>query len=83
VRNVPADEPATALERWRKRTVTGAILTRVALGLREALEAPYDERPAIVIDAAGDPPGPQPFELDLVEDHPERARVIVRPWLLP
>ncbi|TMM16793.1 MAG: hypothetical protein E6G01_07605 [Actinobacteria bacterium] len=71
-----------ALEDWRRRSATGAILTGIAFGLRQALELPRED-PAIVVEAPGEPPGPpQPMELHMDPDRPEEAWVIVRPWLL-
>jgi hypothetical protein len=71
-----------AIEEWRRRSATGAILTGIAFGLRQALEEPRDE-PAIVVEAPGEPPGPpQPMELHMDPDRPEETWVIVRPWLL-
>ncbi len=71
-----------ALEEWRRRSATGAILTGIAFGLRQALELPREE-PAIVVEAPGEPPGPpQPMELHMDPDRPEETWVIVRPWLL-
>ena len=67
-------------ERWRRTTATGAILTGIAFGLREALE--HDkERPAIVQPAPGGKPGTEPFELHLDPGHPEYTVAVVRPWL--
>ena len=71
-----------ALEDWRRRSATGAILTGIAFGLRQALELPR-ENPAIVVEAPGEPPGPpQPMDLHMDPDRPEETWVIVRPWLL-
>jgi hypothetical protein len=71
-----------ALEDWRRRSATGAILTGIAFGLRQALELPREE-PAIVVQAPGEPPGPpRPMQLHMDPDHPEETWVILRPWLL-
>jgi hypothetical protein len=70
-----------AVHEWRKRTATGMVATAVAIGLRDVLEPPKDEEPPIVIDAAGDPPDPEPIEVNLFPDHPELSWVVVRPWL--
>jgi hypothetical protein len=71
-----------ALEDWRRRSATGAILTGIAFGLRQALELPKED-PAIVVEAPGEPPGPpQPMELHMDPDRPEETWVIVRPWLI-
>ncbi|MGI8686687.1 MAG: hypothetical protein ACR2MO_16625 [Acidimicrobiales bacterium] len=50
-------------------------------GLNDAIYGPKDE-PAIVIDAAGDPPDPEGLDVQLDPDHPEQSVVVVRPWLL-
>lgn len=50
-------------------------------GLQEAIYGPKDE-PAIVIEAAGDPPDPEGLDVRLDPDHPDQSVVVVRPWLL-
>lgn len=50
-------------------------------GLNDAIYGPKDE-PAIVIEAAGDPPDPEGLDVHLDPDHPEQSVVVVRPWLL-
>ena len=67
-------------EKWRKRTVSGAMLTGIALGLREALDDEKDQ-PAIVMPAPDAKRRDEPFELQLDPDHPEYTVAIVRPWL--
>jgi len=67
-------------EKWRKTTVSGAMLTGIALGLREALDGDQD-RPAIVMPAPESKPRDEPFQLHLDPDHPEYTVAIVRPWL--
>jgi hypothetical protein len=69
------------VESWRRRSVAGAILTGIGLGLREALEPKRDE-PAIMIEASGDPPGDLPVEADLGGILPADKIVRIRPWLL-
>lgn len=69
------------LESWRLRSATGAVLTGIAFGLRDALE-PERENAAIVVPAPGDPPGPQLLELHLDDDRPGEAWAVVRPWLV-
>jgi len=51
----------------------GAAMT----GLDEAMFGPKEERPGVIVDASGDPPGDQPFELLLDPEHPELSMVIV------
>lgn len=70
----------TWLDTWRRRSATGAVLSGIAFGLRQALE-PDREEPAIVAPAPGAPPGPQRLELYLDHDRPEETWAVVRPWL--
>ncbi len=73
--------PTTALSRWRTTTASGAILTGIALGMRDALEYPK-ERPAIVQPVpSGDGEIDHPVELYLDPDHPEATLAVIRPWL--
>jgi hypothetical protein len=80
-----AGPPHTALppkvEAWRRRSVTGAVLTGFAFGLREVLEPKRDE-PAIVMEVSGQPVRDLPVEADLDELHPSESVVTVRRWLL-
>lgn len=70
------------LEKWRKRSATGAILTGFALGLQEALEH-REQEPSIVVQTSGDPPRDLPVEADLESGRPRQSVVSIRPWLLP
>jgi hypothetical protein len=71
-----------AIEAWRKRSISGALLTATAFGLGEVFDPRKDE-PAIVMQAMGEPPGPpQPVELQLDPDDPAGSRIVVRPWLI-
>ncbi|MDP9334756.1 MAG: hypothetical protein M3Q30_15815 [Actinomycetota bacterium] len=72
-------EPAP-IERFR-RTSIGTALAAGLLGLRDVLEPPKDETPAIVEDWAGGEPFNDPIVLRLDPDHPEDSIVMVRPWL--
>ncbi|MGH9122448.1 MAG: hypothetical protein ACRDYC_10995 [Acidimicrobiales bacterium] len=87
----PADEPEehemhTALppkvEHWRKRSAVGAILTGLAMGFREALEADR-KAPSIVIETSGDPPEDLAVEAHLERGSARHNVVRIRPWLLP
>ena len=69
------------LEKWRKRSATGAILTGFALGLQEALE--NRQEPSIVVQTSGDPPQDLPVEAELEYGRPRQSVVSIRPWLLP
>src|SRR5438309_10294601 len=78
------DEQHTALpprvERWRKRSATGALLTGIAMGLKEALD-PRVEEPAIVAQVPGQPVGDKPIDVHL-DPRPDESVVVLRPWLL-
>lgn len=70
------------VEAWRRRTVTGALLTGIARGLGQALE-PEREQPAIVAEAPGEPFGPpRPVEAVLDPDDPAASTLVVRRWLM-
>ncbi|HKN89798.1 MAG TPA: hypothetical protein VJ622_05920 [Acidimicrobiia bacterium] len=59
--------------RWSEAArMLGAAMT----GLDIAIFGPKEERPGVVIDAPGDPPGEGGFELLLDPDHPERSLVV-------
>jgi len=45
-------------------------------GLDAAMFGAKEERPGIVVDAPGEPPGDGGFELLLDPDHPERSLVV-------
>ncbi|HEV3280299.1 MAG TPA: hypothetical protein VG032_01725 [Acidimicrobiales bacterium] len=63
---------------WRKRSATGAVMTGIALGLKEALELPR-QRPALVIEAPGEPDDPDhPIDLHFDPDDPTRTVAVVR-----
>jgi hypothetical protein len=70
-----------AVEAWRRRSVTGLLLTGIAFGLREALE-PNPDKPAIVADVPGEPPGDKALDVNVDTTHPPESVVLVRPWLL-
>ena len=72
---------AERVEAWRRRSVTGALLTGFALGLQEALETKREEAP-IVVQTSGDPPDDLPVEADLTGLRPDDKVVTIRPWLL-
>jgi hypothetical protein len=69
------------VESWRRRSVTGAVLTGFAFGLREVLE-PEREETAIIVQVSGEPVGDLSVEADLNERRPSESVVTVRPWLL-
>ena len=80
-----SDGPSTALppraESWRRRSAAGAILTGIALGLKEALE-PRRQEPAIVVQVSGEPLEDLPVEAHLDDTRPGNSVVHIRPWLL-
>ncbi len=76
----PDDEGRDPLRfnHWMKRSATGAVLTGITLGLREALE-PRREEPAIMIEAAGEPEDPdQPIVLHFDPDSPADTVAVIR-----
>lgn len=80
-----ADEEGHAapapIERFH-RTSVGMALAAGMLGLRDVLETPKDETPAIVEDWAGREPFDDSMVLRLDPDHPEDSIVMIRPRLL-
>lgn len=73
--------PAEPEETWRTKGVGTQIVAAAMIGLAEALHGPR-EKPAIVIDASGDPPNDDGLDVQLDPEHPEQSVVVVRPWLL-
>lgn len=73
-------EPAP-IQKFRA-TAVGSVLAAGLLGLRDVIEGPKDDEPAIVVDWSGAPPFTDPIVLRLDPDHPEDSIVMVRPWLL-
>ena len=69
------------LPSWRKGRLGTQFVAAAMVGLAEAIYGPK-EKPAIVVDASGDPPGDGALELSLDPDHPEDSVVVIRPWLL-
>jgi hypothetical protein len=72
-------EPAP-IEKFH-RTSIGMTLAAGMLGLRDVLETPKSEEPAIVEDWAGKPVEDDPILMRLDPDHPEDSIVMVRPAL--
>jgi len=75
------EEPATRFDSWRRRSATGAVLTAIVLGLREALEDKGEDEAIVqyVDDVTGPPTG---LDLHLEWGSPQDTWVVVRPWLL-
>jgi len=65
------------------RTTAGLVLQASLLGLRDALEGPRDDQPAIVEEWSGTPPTPGAVSMRLDPDNPADSILLVRPWLLP
>ncbi len=64
--------------RWMKRSATGAIMTGISIGLREALQ-PAVKEPAFMIEASGQPEDPDnPIELHFDPDNPADTVAIIR-----
>jgi hypothetical protein len=66
---------------WRKRSAIGAMMTGLALGLREVVE-PEREEPGIMLETSGVPPKQLPVEAEIDAVPPRQSVVKVRPWLL-
>jgi hypothetical protein len=64
------------------RTTAGLVLSASMLGLRDVLEGPREDRPAIVEEHAGEPPVPDGISMRLDPDNVADSIVLVRPWLL-
>ncbi len=65
----------------KARTATGALLTGIALGLRDIFD-PEKKRDTIAIEqeAPGEPEGPQRYEIRL-NGSPRDGQAIYRPWV--
>ncbi len=72
-------EPAP-IEKFH-RSGLGMVMAAGMLGLRDVLEPPRNEEPAIVEDWAGKPVDDDPILMRLDPDHPEDSIVVVRPSL--
>jgi hypothetical protein len=77
----PPPEAAPRVPPKKARTATGALLTGIALGLRDVFD-PEKKRDAIAIEqeAPGEPEGPQRYEIRL-NSSPRDAQAIYRPWV--
>jgi hypothetical protein len=77
------EEPAPARPVDRiARTTVGLVLSASMLGLRDVLEGPREDRPAIVEERAGEPPVPDGISMRLDPDNVSDSIILVRPWLL-
>ncbi len=77
----PATAPLPRPPARKARTATGALLTGIALGLRDIFD-PEKKRDAIAVEqeAPGEPVGPQRYEIRL-NSNPRDAQAIYRPWV--
>jgi len=74
-------EPMPRPPAKKARTATGALLTGIALGLRDIFD-PEKKRDTIAIEqeAPAEPEGPQRYEIRL-NSSPRDAQAIYRPWV--
>ena len=74
----PAGSDPLRFNKWMKRSATGAVLTGISLGLREALE-PTKKEPAFMIEASGRPEDPDnPIRLHFDPDNPADTVAVIR-----
>jgi hypothetical protein len=63
---------------WMKRSATGAVMTGIAFGLKEALQ-PRQQQTAFVIEAPGEPEDPdKPIDLRFDPESPADTVAIIR-----
>ena len=76
-----APKPMPKVPPKRPRTATGAILTGIALGLRDVFD-PEKKNDTIAIEqeAPAEPDGPQLYEIRL-KASPRDSQAIYRPWV--
>jgi len=76
-----APKPMPKVPPKRARTATGAILTGIALGLRDVFD-PEKKNDTIAIEqeAPAEPDGPQVYEIRL-KASPRDSQAIYRPWV--
>ena len=80
----PADgevPPRSDVGGGRKRSVTGALMAGIALGLREVFEPEVHDRTAIEQPAPEQPLEPQKYEIHLDPASAESSFAIYRPWV--
>ena len=73
--------PTRPIDRFA-RTTAGMVLSASMLGLRDVLEGPRDDQPAIVREWAGEPPVPGALSMRIDPENPSDSIILVRPWLL-
>jgi hypothetical protein len=76
-----APRPAPKVPPKRARTATGALLTGIALGLRDVFD-PEKKQDTVAIEqeAPAEPEGPQVYEIRL-RSSPRDSQAIYRPWV--
>jgi len=75
---VDAGKDPLRFSNWMKRSATGAVMTGIAVGLKEALQPKTKEVP-FVIEARGEPDDPdKPIDLRFDPDSPEDTVAIIR-----
>jgi len=75
------DEARPSLPSWRRGPLAAQFLAASMIGVAEVLYGKKEE-PAIVIEASGEPPGEDGFEVQLDPERPDESVVVIRPWLL-
>ena len=75
---VDAGKDPLRFSNWMKRSATGAVMTGIAVGLKEALQSKTKEVP-FVIESRGEPDDPdKPIDLRFDPDSPEDTVAIIR-----
>jgi hypothetical protein len=70
-----------AIDRWRRRTATGALLTSIARGLQQVFDPERKERVVVEQEAPTPPEKLEPLELHFDPESPQASFVVLRPWL--
>jgi hypothetical protein len=74
----PRGNDPLRFNKWMKRSASGAVMTGIALGLQQALDARKD-KPAFVMEAPGEPDDPEaPIDLRFDPDNPANTVAIIR-----
>jgi hypothetical protein len=74
--------PTRPIDRFARSTA-GLVVSASMFGLRDVIEGPRDEEPAIVREWAGSPPVPGALSMRIDPDNPADSIILVRPWLFP
>ena len=76
--DAPEGRDPLRFHRWMRSSSSGAVLTGIALGFQHALEERRD-RPAIVMEAPGEPEDPDaPIDLHFDPDDPRKTVAVIR-----